>query len=135
MVERQYYLDNIYIEEGNLYCDDPMTGFKFDLGPAPDKEAKDAKRFVFIQPLWWAQKACRIAPYGGAFAMCLWYAAGVERSKSIQLTPTKRERFGISKATTKRLLDAFEAAGLISVERAISHAPAITILVSPPKTS
>jgi len=131
VTQRQYYLDNIYIEDGNLYCDDPVQG-RLDLGPAPNAESPDERHFVHIQPLWWAQKACRLAPCGGAFAMCLWLQKGLQRSMTFRLTPTMREAFGISKQTSIRLLRTFEDAGLISVERSTTHSPTITILLKKP---
>jgi len=133
VTQRQQYHEDIYIEDGNLYCDDPNTGFKIDLGPAPTAEDPEDTHFVRIQPLWWVKKACRLAPYGGAFALCLWLQKGLQRSMTFRLTPTMRESFGIGKQTSIRLLRLFEDAGLIVVERSEGHSPSVTILLNKPE--
>ena len=126
------YENDIWIENGTMYQNVPAWG-KTDLGPPPEGIGDDDEHFVFMRPLWWVKMACKVAPYGGALAACLWLQKGLQGSTTIRLTRWMREDFGLNRDTSRRLLLAFEEAGLIAVDRTVGHSPIVTILLKKPK--
>ena len=60
--------------------------------------------------------------------VALWYAVGLNRSRTIPLSNISGVRFGLDRNAKYRALNWLEGAGLIKVERKLGRAPVITIL-------
>ena len=61
-------------------------------------------------------------------ALALWFQAGLERSRTFRLRPSRIREFLVCRETCYRTLTALESAGLIAIARRRGRSPEITIL-------
>ena len=73
---------------------------------------------------------CLISVRGRALAvgLLLWFARDVRKSEQVRMTTKLLCRFGITRTTGYRALQALESAGLVTVDRKLGRAPRVTII-------
>ena len=79
-------------------------------------------------PLPWLEAAARLPGKSLHAGIAVWYAAGLNRSRTVTLSNISSLRFGLDRNAKYRALSWLEGAGLITVERKIGRAPVITIV-------
>ena len=79
-------------------------------------------------PLTWLEAAAQLPGKSLHAGVALWYAAGLNRSRTIPLSNISGVRFGLDRNAKYRALNWLEGAELIKVERKLGRAPVITIL-------
>lgn len=79
-------------------------------------------------PLPWLELAARLPGKSLHAGIALWYAAGLNRSRSVPLSNIASLRLGLDRNAKYRALGWLEEAGLIAVERKFGRAPVVTIL-------
>ena len=83
-------------------------------------------------PLVWLEAAAQLPGKSLHAGVALWYAAGLTKSASVQLSNISGLRFGLDRNAKYRALGWLEGAGLIKVERKLGRAPVVTILDTGP---
>ena len=68
----------------------------------------------------------------GNLTWAIWWLAGMEKSNPIRLTKRVLREFHISPRSARRLLNDFEQAGLLHVDRKRGRGPDITLLEPEP---
>jgi hypothetical protein len=81
--------------------------------------------------LAWLESAARLPGKSIHAGIALWYAADLNRSRSVPLSNIAGLRFGLDRNAKYRALQWLEGAGLISVERKLGRAPVVTINAIP----
>ena len=83
-------------------------------------------------PYAWFEAACLHGGKSANVALAIWYVRGVRRTKSdLPITPRQLAKFHVTSRRASNLLERFEKAGLISVERRSGRSPRVCILDVP----
>jgi hypothetical protein len=93
-----------------------------------DSGAQKKESYVRTMSLSWIIQACGLRGKCLHVGIVLWYLAGVSKSSTVKLTPSRLRRFGIHPETGRRALRTLETAQLVSVERRGHSSPLVTIL-------
>jgi hypothetical protein len=84
-------------------------------------------------PTHWLIKANRAGGSSLAVGNILWHLCGLRQGEqTILLTTVECKKWGVSRESKRRALEALESAGLIAVERRGSKNPLVTILDGEP---
>ena len=83
-------------------------------------------------PCEWLRPALAFGGKAGNLTWAIWWLAGMEKSNPIRLTGRVLRDFHISPRSARRLLNDFEQAGLLNVDRKRGRAPVITLLEPKP---
>jgi len=87
-------------------------------------------------PLTWLSSAAALSGKGPlAVGLAIWFEAGRRRSREVTLTNAILERFGVTRKTKYRGLNALEEAGLIVLDRRPRRNPVVTIIDTDKATS
>jgi hypothetical protein len=95
--------------------------------PPPPKK----KRKLFIRgpiPFNWISEAARLPGKCLHVSVCLWFLAGLKRSRTVILPRSKLRLLGVGRGASYRGLKLLEQAGLVSVVREPGKNPIVTIL-------
>ncbi len=85
--------------------------------------------FVRPCPVDWIRRAIRLPGKASAVALACWYAAGLAKSMTVQITPKIREDLKIYRECFRNGLEAMEEAGMVAiVDGRQGASPTITIL-------
>jgi len=84
-------------------------------------------------PYDWLRAALAFGGKAGNLALAIWWLVGVEGSNPIKLTARVLRDFNISPRSTRRLLPAFERAGLLRVDRQRGRGPVVEIVKPSPE--
>lgn len=79
-------------------------------------------------PWDWLARAAVLPGKALSVALVVWHLAGLCKSHTIQLKPSKVRSMGMSPRVGRRGLKALEDAGLVSVDRHRGRSPDVTIL-------
>jgi hypothetical protein len=81
-------------------------------------------------PLKWTQQALSIGGKAGNVALALWWLVGLKKTTKVRLTAQVLGKFRVSPRSARRLVDQFERAGLVRVDRKRGRGPDVTLLDS-----
>ena len=102
------------------------------LESSPSPERKRPRRFLKGPvPLAWLQIASKASGKALHVGVALWYLSGLNRSKTVRLTRSVLQPFGVLRDSARRGLTQLENAGLVSAERRAGRSPRVTILDFP----
>jgi len=76
----------------------------------------------------WAIKAMSLPGKSAAVGMLIWYLFGISKSKTVTISPSVAERFGINRFAARRALVWLEKGKLIRVERNGRKSPRVTVI-------
>ena len=79
-------------------------------------------------PYGWLSAALLCGHKAGNLAWAIWWLKGMKPAKPIRLTKQVLQDFRVSTRTARRLLEDFEQAQLIHVDRHRGRAPLVTVL-------
>jgi hypothetical protein len=82
-------------------------------------------------PWEWLTAAAGLPGKALIVGLCLWRLAGAMKSRTVTLGNADLEALGVDRAAKSRAVTALEGAGLITVARAPSRFPAVTLTASP----
>ncbi len=95
----------------------------------PIPRHKSGERFIRGPIPWeWLRLALSVGGKAANLSLALWYLIGLKRVNPFRLTNKTISEFGLTPKTARRLLLAFEAKGLIEVDRQRGRGPDVTIL-------
>jgi hypothetical protein len=94
----------------------------------PRNRQRRSKQFIPPVPLDWFDLACRLPGKALAVGLILWRQSRLEKSKTVVLTQTALNRYGVTRWQKYPALRALEGAGLISIRHRGRRNPAITLL-------
>ena len=86
------------------------------------------RRYIRTIPLPWATKAMPLPGKSASVAMLIWYLVGISRSKTVTISPTVVERFGIDRHAARRAIVWLEEAKLITVKRSGNRSRRVTVI-------
>lgn len=91
-----------------------------------------SRRFLRLEhvPLDWLERASLLPGKALALGLSIWALAIAVKSKTVMVTPSNVERFGIDAAAKSRALTVLAKAGLILVDRRKGRFPIVTLVVS-----
>jgi hypothetical protein len=92
---------------------------------------RKAAKFIPPMPLDWYQRACRLRGKAPVVATVLWYLSRLKKSKTIVLSQTRLNEFGITRQAKYRALRALESAGLVKVHPRGRKSSEVTLLSLP----
>lgn len=98
-------------------------------------------RYVKIQgrflmgpiPMAWLDAARALPGRAIHVAIEIWHWRFIKKSMSVKINLSRMGRFGVTRPTASRGLQALESAGLVRVERGPGRAPVVTIIDLKPK--
>src|SRR5688500_11375531 len=96
----------------------PKPGEKFLKGPVP---------------LSWLESAAHLPGKSLHLGNALWFLAGLKKTRSVILSRSVLQLFGIDRSAKSRALSQLEKAGLVSIERHPGCNPLVTIQSGPEK--
>lgn len=79
-------------------------------------------------PLNWIAQAARLPGKAFQVGMALWFLSGIKRSRTVALSGSVLEEFGVNRYAAYRGLKVLEDAGLVSAKRHPGRNPIVTIL-------
>jgi len=82
-------------------------------------------------PYEWLRVALSVGGKAGNLSWAMWWLAGMERTNPIKLTRRVLSDFNISPRSARRLLIAFERAGLVEVDRKRGRGPIVALIAQP----
>jgi hypothetical protein len=86
-------------------------------------------------PLSWIIRAFSLPGKAWHVGTVLWFWAGITRSKTVTLTPSRLRHCGLHPETARQRLMELKKAGLVRVERRGKQSPMVTILAEEDRDS
>jgi hypothetical protein len=83
-------------------------------------------------PLAWLEAAARLPGRALQVGLALWYLVGVTKSTTVRLSSVRLVGFGVDRSAKRRALTALAGAGLITLDQAPGHNPAVTLITDFP---
>ena len=112
-----------FVATGEVTEADAIDGGRIAFG-----KPRQAGRFLRGPVPWeWVIAAAGLPGQALIVGLCLWRLAGATQSPIVTLGNAELQPFGIDRATKCRALAALEGAGLITVARAPSRFPKVTL--------
>jgi hypothetical protein len=94
----------------------------------PPRHKKGEKFLKGPVPLSWLASAAQLPGKSLHLGIVLWFLAGLKNTRSVSLSSSVLQRFGVDRSAKRRALSQLETAGLVSVHRHSGCNPLVTIL-------
>lgn len=116
------------VETVNLYWN--ASAQRLDEIPATGVRSTD--RFLQLSqvPLDWLQMASRLPGKALEVGLAIWALAIAVKTKTVMVTPTSVQGFGVDAGAKSRALSALAKAGLLTVESRKGRFPIVTLVGS-----
>lgn len=85
-------------------------------------------------PMDWLRAANKCGRQAMSVATLVWFAAGLQRSNPVKITPSVLSELAVTPRTARRVLERMQHIGLVAVEFHRGRSPLVTIQPSPTMT-